>query len=94
MHPHRTGYELESHKVSVLDYHAAWWACVPGRSGGHFLIVVMTRAGGRTCRDCEYSRLYDPNGRLLATDLDKVGRDTMHAVLGGPGPFDFIGVYR
>lgn len=90
-------------KVRVADYVAQSWACIPGREGSHYLVVIMSRADGR-CAECEYSRLYDLTGRLIATDYtfdrsgrarpDQSGRDTMHAVLGGPGRHRFADVYR
>lgn len=89
--------------MRTADYIAQSWACVPGKSGGHYLVVVMSRADGR-CTECEYSRLYDLNGRLIATDFafdnagrtrpDQNGREMMRQVLGGPGQHRFQTVYR
>jgi hypothetical protein len=90
-------------KIRAADYVAQSWACMPGKSGGHYLVVVMTRADGR-CTECEYSRLYDLNGRLVATDFtfdtsgqarpNVEGREMMRGVLGGPGQHRFQTVYR
>lgn len=103
LHRHYAMHELPGGKTKVLEYHAASWACVPGKSGGSYLVVVMRRVGDRKCSECEYSRLYDLNGRLIATDLafdtqgrpreNKPGRDMMHEVLGAPGPHVFVDVY-
>jgi len=86
-------HQVSGRKTRALDYNAVSWACIPGRNGGHYLVVVMNRANGGSCSDCEYSRLYDLNGRLVATDRDKSGRDMMNTVLGGPGPYAFAAVY-
>ena len=90
-------------KAKTLDYNADSWACVPGKSGGRYLVVVMRRSARSPCSECEYSRLYDLNGRLIATDFEfdvkgqprasSAGRDVMHEVLGGPGPHAFRSVY-
>lgn len=103
LHRNYALHELSGRKVKALDYHAAAWACVPGKSGGSYLVVLMRRTGGGNCSECEYSRLYDLNGRLIAADLgfdarglaldNKPGRDMMYAVLGSPGPHVFIDVY-
>ena len=94
VHPERSNYEVAGAKLQALEYRASSWACVPGRTGGHYLVVVMSRPNGAACRDCEYSRLYDLNGRVVSTDLDERGRDLMRKVLGGPGPHVFSDVYR
>ena len=86
-------HEVSGRKTRALDYSATSWACLPGRNGGRYLVVVMSRANGASCGDCEYSRLSDLNGRLVATDRDKSGRDMMNALLGGPGPYAFSAVY-
>lgn len=101
LHPHARGHAGLS--AQALDYLADSWACLRGKSGGRYLVVVMRRAGGK-CADCEYSRLYDLNGRLIAADFEfdakgeprpsKTGRDMMQEVLGGPGPHAFVSVYR
>lgn len=87
-------HEFAGAKVKVLDYHAAGWACVPGRTGGRYLVVALRRAAGGNCPECEYTRLYDLNGRLIAADFtfdgqgrateNKTGRDMMLEVLGKP----------
>ena len=103
MHAHSARYDVPGGKAQALAYTAASWACVPGASGGHYLVVVMGRANGESCTACEYSRLYDLNGRLIATDLDfsargeplasTSGPEMMRKLLGGPGPHPFASVY-
>jgi hypothetical protein len=103
MHAKYTERRILDKKIKTADYVAQSWACLPGKSGGHYLVVVMTRADAR-CTECEYSRLYDLNGRLVATDFafdasgsaqpDRDGREMMHQVLGGPGQHRFRTVYR
>jgi hypothetical protein len=102
-HAKFTEQRFAERKVKAADYVAQSWACVPGKSGGYYLVVVMTRADGR-CTECEYSRLYDLNGRLVATDYtfdasgtarpNREGREMMREVLGGPGQHRFQTVYR
>ena len=93
IHGQSKTFDVSGRKTLALEYRAASWACLPGQSGGRYLVVVMSRASG-TCSDCEYSRLYDLNGRLIATDADARGRELMRVVLGGPGPHAFSDVYR
>jgi hypothetical protein len=103
LHARYSDHRVSARKLKAADYVAQSWACVPGRNGGHYLVVVMTRADG-PCKDCEYSRLYDLNGRLIATDFafdaagrsrpDEDGREMMRQVLGGPGQHRFDTVYR
>ena len=95
--------EVAGSKVKYIEFHADSWACLPGKFGGQYLVVVMSRSSGGNCRECEYSRLYDLNGRLMATDLafdsrgrardSESGREFMSKVL-KPGPHKFVGVYR
>jgi hypothetical protein len=101
-HAKYTDQRVAGKKVKAADYVAQSWACVPGRAGGHYLVVVMSRADGR-CTECEYSRLYDLNGRLVASDYtfdagiarpNRAGREMMHEVLGGAGQYRFQTVYR
>jgi hypothetical protein len=102
-HAKYTERRVAERKIKAADYVAHSWACIPGKSGGHYLVLVMSRADGR-CTDCEYSRLYDLNGRLVAADFafdsagharpDAEGREMMHKVLGGPGKHRFQTVYR
>lgn len=104
LHRNYVVHEHSDRKIRVLDYHAASWACVRGKTGGSYLVVIMRRVGGTNCSECEYSRLYDLNGRLIAADLafdaqgrpreNTPGRDMMHEVLGAPGRYPFIDVYR
>jgi hypothetical protein len=79
-HARFTERRVADKKIKAADYVAQSWACVPGRSGGHYLVVVMSRADAR-CTECEYSRLYDLNGRLVATDFmfDASGQARPHA---------------
>ncbi|MGZ9067253.1 MAG: hypothetical protein ACXW2I_18210, partial [Burkholderiales bacterium] len=103
LHSKYTEGEDPARKLKTLDYRASAWACVPGKSGGHYLVVIMARARDG-CADCEYSRLYDPNGRLIATDFmfdsagrprrDDAGRHVMHEILGEPARHRFGAVYR
>ena len=102
-HAKYTERRVAERKIKAADYVAQSWACVPGKSGGHYLVLVMSRADGR-CTECEYSRLYDLNGRLVATDFmfdasgqarpNDDGREMMHKVLGVPGQHRFQTVYR
>jgi hypothetical protein len=103
MHAKYSERRIAEKKIKAADYLAQSWACVPGKSGGHYLVVVMNRADDR-CTECEYSRLYDLNGRLVATDFafdeaglarpNPEGREMMRHVLGGPGQHRFQTVYR
>ncbi len=93
---HRTHvmHELAGKKIKALDYHAASWGCVPGHTGGSYLMVALRRAAGGNCSECEYLRLYDLNGRLIAAELafdeqgrardNKRGREMMHEIPGAP----------
>lgn len=77
--PHK---QLGRHKlhdgrtVEALDYHASEWACVTGSNGGRYVAFIMARTTGGNCSECEYFRLYHPNGRLIASTLifDAAGR--------------------
>lgn len=55
--------------VQVLDYRAASWACVAGAAGGHYVLVSLARTTGGSCAACEYKRLYELNGRLVASTV-------------------------
>ena len=55
--------------VQALEYRLSEWACVPGVNGGRYVAVILTRTRGGSCADCEYTRLYHPNGRLIAATL-------------------------
>lgn len=91
MHAKYSERRIAEKRIRAADYVAQSWACVPGRSGGYYLVVVMNRSDGR-CTECEYSRLYDLNGRLVATDFgfdtsgqaraNVEGREMMRDVLG------------
>jgi hypothetical protein len=102
-HTKYTEQVVSTRKLKTADYIAQSWACIAGKAGGQYLVVVMTRAD-RRCTECEYSRLYDLNGRLIATDFtfdaaghvrpDRDGREMMLQVLGEPGQRRFQTVYR
>lgn len=104
LHRNFAMHEVAGNRVKVLEYSADSWACVPGKSGGSYLVVVMSRVVDTKCSDCEYARLYDLNGRLIAADVsfdarghareNKPGREIMYEVLGAPRQHAFIGVYR
>jgi hypothetical protein len=105
LHPHQSTHELKDRaKVRALDYSASSWACVPGKHGGRYLLVDLSSAGGGNCRQCEYSKLYDLNGRLIAASLGfdtkgrahdhPAGEQTMRRVLGEDGRYTFHDVYR
>ena len=94
VHRDRVTHDVSGAKLQALEYRAQSWACLRGRHGGHYLVIVMARANGGACAECEYSRLYDLNGRVVATDRDEQGRELMRRVLGGPGPHVFADVYR
>jgi hypothetical protein len=82
--------------VTALDYRAASWTCAPGRNGGGYVAVLMVRATGPDCGDCQYLRLYHPNGSLIATTVrfdaagqasaDEKGAMLVQKVLGRPWP--------
>jgi hypothetical protein len=82
--------------VTALDYRATSWTCVPGRNGGRYVAVVMLRASGTDCSECQYLRLYHPNGGLIAATLkfdaagqasaDERGAIVVQKVLGRPWP--------
>lgn len=103
LHPHRSERVLDGKSISALDYVAKSWACVPGKTAGRYLVVVLGTANGGSCTECEYSRLYDINGRLIAADLtfdrerrprdNPAGRQTMRDLLGS-GRHVFSDVYR
>ncbi len=103
MHAKYSERRIAEKRIKAADYVAQSWACVPGKSGGHYLVVVMSRADGR-CTECEYSRLYDLNGRLVATDFafdasgqaraNAEGREMMREVLAASGQHRFQAVYR
>jgi hypothetical protein len=104
LHTHYVVHESQGRKANALDYRAQLWACIPGKNGGHYVVVIMSRSGAAGCGECEYSRLYDPNGRLIATDLafdargqprgNSAGRAMMREVLGDSGPHAFSEIYR
>jgi hypothetical protein len=103
LHSKHTEREEPARKLKTLDYRASAWGCVPGKSGGHYLVVIMARVKDG-CADCEYSRLYDLNGRLIAMDFmfdaagrprpDEAGRHVMREILGEPARQRFGAVYR
>jgi hypothetical protein len=82
--------------VTALDYRATSWTCAPGTNGGRYVAVVMVRAGGADCGECQYLRLYHPNGSLVAATLkfdaagqasgNEKGAILVQKVLGRPWP--------
>ena len=82
--------------IAALDYRATSWTCAPGRNGGRYVAVVMVRASGAGCGECQYLRLYHPNGSLIAATLkfdpagqasgDEKGAIVVQKVLGRPWP--------
>jgi hypothetical protein len=82
--------------VTALDYRATSWACTAGQNGGRYVAVLMVRSSGAECGDCQYLRLYHPNGNLIATTLkfdaagrarsDEKGAGLVHRVLGRTRP--------
>jgi hypothetical protein len=86
----------EGGSIAALDYRATSWTCAPGRNGGRYVAVVMVRASGAGCGECQYLRLYHPNGSLIAATLkfdlagrasgDEKGAIVVQKVLGRPWP--------
>lgn len=82
--------------VAALDYRATSWACTPGKNGGSYVAIVMVRVGGTDCGECQYLRLYHPNGSLIAATLrfdaagrpssDDKGANLVQKILGRPWP--------
>jgi hypothetical protein len=82
--------------VTALDYRAISWTCASGRNGGSYVAVLMVRAGGADCGECQYLRLYHPNGNLITTTVkfdaagqasaDERGAILVQKVLGRPWP--------
>ena len=83
-------------KVAALDYRATSWACTAGATGGRYVAVIMVRTNGVDCGECQYIRLYHPEGQVIATTLkfDAAGRPSEDAqgtalikeILGRPWP--------
>jgi hypothetical protein len=104
LHAHSSAQPGPAGKVRALDYQASAWRCAAGKNAGSYLVVLMTRSPRNDCAECEYARLYDLNGRLLATELafdeeriaraDDKGRSLMRALLAEPGIRDYRPVYR
>jgi hypothetical protein len=82
--------------VVALDYRATSWACAAGKNGGSYVVILMVRSSGADCGECQYLRLYHPNGNLIATTLkfdaagrpsgDEGGAALVQKVLGRPWP--------
>jgi hypothetical protein len=82
--------------VTALDYRATSWTCASGRNGGNYVAVLMVRAGGADCGECQYLRLYHPYGGLIATTVkfdaagvastDEKGAILVQNMLGRPWP--------
>jgi hypothetical protein len=51
--------------MKILNGVAASWACVRGKAGPY---VIMNYYTGGTCETCEWSEVFDANGRRLLTD--------------------------
>ena len=105
MHQHYETYDLRKLKVQALDYHASSWACLPGKNGGHYLLVVMDHAARGNCgSECSFIQAYDATGRLLAASVkfDARGRPRDNAagvtlvrqLTGLPAPNAFAAIYR
>ena len=62
--------------VTALDYRATSWTCAQGKDGGSYVAVLMVRAVGPDCGDCQYLRLYHPTGSLIATWTTKPAMNT------------------
>jgi hypothetical protein len=70
--PHKrlVHYDLpDGRRVDALDYGITGWSCVAGTNGGRYVALLFARPGGKRCGECEYFRLYHPNGRLIAATL-------------------------
>ena len=70
LHKHYQPHEVNRLKVPVLSYTADDWVCLPGASRGHYVSVLLSQTGGGNCSMCEFTQLYDLNGRLVAAGLD------------------------
>lgn len=89
--------------ITALDYRATSWTCAPGRNGGSYVAVLMVRSSGADCGECQYLRLYHPNGSLIAATLkfdaagqasgDEKGAIVMQKVLGRPWPEGLTLIY-
>jgi len=87
---------LSGGTVAALDYRATSWTCAAGKYGGSYVAVLMVRVSGAECGECQYLRLYHPNGNLVAATLkfDAAGRATgdekgailVQELLGRPWP--------
>jgi hypothetical protein len=104
MHPHASMQPRPGGSLRALAYTGHTWACLPGKSGGNYLMVVLARPPRSNCTDCEYARLYDLNGRLIAAELafdahgaprrDVQGRSTIRALLENPEASAYRAIYR
>ena len=103
-HKHLVPHQLQGGKiVDALDYRISKWACVTGVNGGHYVAFAMARTSDGNCRECEYVRLYHPNGRLIATTVrfdaagrsheDPKGMEMMRNTVDRPPPDAFRPVY-
>ncbi|HKA43019.1 MAG TPA: hypothetical protein VKF40_13610 [Burkholderiales bacterium] len=96
-HPHMGKHSAPAGgSVAALDYHATSWACAEGVDGGRYVAIVMVHASGADCGECQYARLYHPNGNAIAATLkfDSSGRPggnpasaaMLREILGRPWP--------
>ena len=104
LHGHYEERAIGKLPVQVLDYRAASWTCVSAQSGGHYLLVSLARTTAGACAACEYERLYEVSGRLVATTVtfdsrgeprpNEGGRVTIARLVPAPARRDAIPVYR
>lgn len=90
--------------VQALDYHAAAWTCVAGAAGETYVLVSLARATGTACPECAYQRLFDLNGRLVASTVtfdsrgearpNDSGRAAIERVVRNSEPRDATAIYR
>lgn len=105
VHQHFETYEHHKLKVQALDHHASSWTCLPGRNGGHYLLVVVDPAARGACGgDCGFIQIYEPSGRLLAASVkfdargrprdNAAGTALMRSLTGSPAPNAFAAIYK
>ena len=101
-HQHYETYELNKLKVQALDYHGSSWACLPGKDGSHYLLVAMDHTGN--CTECSFVKVFDPNGRLVATSVkfdargkprdNAEGASVVRRLTAPPTPRAFASIYK
>jgi hypothetical protein len=106
VHQHFESFALGKLKVQALDYHASSWACLPGKNGGHYVLVVVDHTGGTdNCgNECSFVQLYDPGGRLVAASMkfdargrprdNAAGTTLIRQLTGQPAPRAFAAIYK